>query len=140
MSYTGKSPTFDKATLGKGDTDPADLVADVQGTDPDPALKPRLRFNQATQKWQFSNDGVTYTDIGAGGGGGAVTRTIDTFSGNGVLTAFTLSVAASSEDYIDVFIGGVYQQKDAYSLSGTTLTFAAPPPTGTGNIQVISYT
>jgi hypothetical protein len=36
-----------------------------------------------------------------------------------------------------VFVSGVYQEKDTYSLSGTTLTFSDAPPTGTGNIEVV---
>ena len=74
----------------------------------------------------------------AGGGGGGVQRTIDTFSGNGVLVNFTLSIAPTNEDYIDVFIGGVYQYKDRYSLAGAVVTFVTPPPTGTSNIQIIT--
>jgi hypothetical protein len=31
--------------------------------------KPNLRYNAATSKWQYSNDGITWTDIGSGGGG-----------------------------------------------------------------------
>ena len=26
-----------------------------------------IRWNETTDKWQFTNDGITYTDIGAGG-------------------------------------------------------------------------
>lgn len=60
----------------------------------------------------------------------------DKFSGNGSQTAFTLSVAPGSKNNTQVFIHGVYQQKDSYSLSGTTLTFSEAPVTGTDNIEV----
>ena len=66
----------------------------------------------------------------------AGTNNVDRFSGNNSTTAFTLSSAPSSENNTYVFISGVYQQKDTYSLSGTTLTFSAAPPTGTNNIEV----
>jgi hypothetical protein len=33
------------------------------------ANKPNLRYEDTTNKWQFSNDGTTWTDMGAGGGG-----------------------------------------------------------------------
>ena len=36
-----------------------------------------------------------------------------------------------------VFVGGIRQQTDAYTLSGTTLTFSEAPPTGSSNIQVV---
>jgi hypothetical protein len=36
-----------------------------------------------------------------------------------------------------VFVGGIRQHTDTYSLSGTTLAFSEAPPTGTNNIQVL---
>jgi len=51
------------------------------------------------------------------------------FSGNASTTAFTLDVAPSSTLDIEVFVENVRQDPNsAYSLSGTTLTFAAAPP------------
>lgn len=35
---------------------------------------PNLRFNDSTNKWQFSNDGTTWTDMGSGAGGTTYTR------------------------------------------------------------------
>jgi len=58
------------------------------------------------------------------------------FSGNGSTVNFTLSVTPASENFTWVFVNGVYQQKDTYSLSGTTLTFSEAPPLGTNNIEV----
>ena len=60
------------------------------------------------------------------------------FSGDASTTAFTLDVAPSSTLDIEVFVENVRQDPNsAYSLSGTTLTFAAAPPSGTNNIYVI---
>ncbi len=55
--------------------------------------------------------------------------TVDTFSGNGSTTAFTLSEDPSDENNTSVFIDGIYQSKSNYSVSGTTLTFSTAPPT-----------
>ena len=66
----------------------------------------------------------------------AAIRAPDVFSGNGVLTAFTLSQDPQTENAIDVFISGVYQPKTAYSVSGTTLTFSVAPANVANNIQV----
>lgn len=63
--------------------------------------------------------------------------TVDRFSGTGAQTAFVLSVDPGSENNTFVYVEGVYQQKDTYSVSGTTLTFSEAPPTGTNNIEVI---
>ena len=59
----------------------------------------------------------------------------DTFSGNGSTTAFTMSVAPANTSSVLVAITGVLQDPSTYSVSGTTLTFSAAPPTGTGNIS-----
>ncbi|MDB9705168.1 tail fiber domain-containing protein [Gammaproteobacteria bacterium] len=56
------------------------------------------------------------------------TLTVDTFTGDGSATAFTLSVAPASEDNLIVFIEGVYQNPGDFVLSsGTTLTFDVAP-------------
>ena len=61
---------------------------------------------------------------------------VDYKSGNGSTAAFTLSIAPASVNSIDVQISGVSQSPQTYSVSGTTLTFSAAPPTGTNNIVV----
>tara|TARA_R110000823_G_scaffold42976_18_gene112281 strand:+ start:9011 stop:11767 length:2757 start_codon:yes stop_codon:yes gene_type:complete len=74
--------------------------------------------------------------------GGASTVNADTFTANGSTTAYALSQTVSSEDNLLVFIEGVFQQQDAYSIataSGTTtLTFSAAP-SNTNTILVYSF-
>ncbi len=60
----------------------------------------------------------------------------DTFSGNGSTVAFTMTVAPANTSSILVSITGVVQDPSTYSVSGTTLTFSAAPPSGTSNISV----
>ena len=62
----------------------------------------------------------------------------DGFTGNGSTTAFTLANSIDSENKTQVYIDGVYQHKDTFSLSGTTLTFSTAPP-NTTDIEVISF-
>jgi len=50
------------------------------------------------------------------------------FVGNGSTTAFTLGSDPGVENNTQVYIDGVYQQKNTYTVSGTTLTFSAAPP------------
>jgi hypothetical protein len=77
-------------------------------------------------------------------GGGASTSSFtapDFFDGDGSTLVFSpLSRDPGSENAIEVFVGGVYQDQSKYSLSGTTLTFGAgnAPATGTSNI-VVTY-
>src|SRR5210317_1205342 len=60
-------------------------------------------------------------------------------TGDGSTTAFTLSGAPGSENNTQVFMDGVYQQKDSYTVSGTTLTFDAAPANNV-EIEVMSFT
>jgi hypothetical protein len=60
----------------------------------------------------------------------------DTFNGNGSTTAFTMSAAPANTNSILVAVSGVLQDPSTYSVSSTTLTFSAAPPSGTGNISV----
>ena len=81
-----------------------------------------FRYNSTTSQFE----GYT-TEWGAIAGSGGSAMETDTFTGDGSTTAFTLSTAASSEDNLIVFIEGVYQNKDDYVVSGTTLTFDVAP-------------
>lgn len=60
---------------------------------------------------------------------------VDNFTGDGSTTAFTLTTDPGTLNNTFVFIGGVYQQKSAYSVSTTTLTFGVAP-LNTVTIQV----
>jgi hypothetical protein len=82
-------------------------------------------------------DAETSTWFASQSGLGATNINVDNFSGNASTTAFTLTSDPSTENNTQVFISGVYQDKDTYSVSGTTLTFSTAPPTGTGNIEVV---
>jgi hypothetical protein len=68
---------------------------------------------------------ATYDNIG---GSFNVSSIIANFTGNGVTVAFTLASSPASENSTNVYINGVYQQKNTYSVSTTTLTFSEAPP------------
>ena len=54
---------------------------------------------------------------------------IANYTGDGATTTFTLPAAPLSENYINVFINGVYQFKNTFSITGgTTLLFSEAPP------------
>ena len=67
----------------------------------------------------------------------SATFAIDSFNGDNSTVNFTLREAPVTTSSILVFVGGIRQHTDTYSLSGTTLTFSEAPPTGTNNIQVL---
>lgn len=68
---------------------------------------------------------ATYDNIS---GIGAAEYQIQNFTGTGSQTIFTLSAASLGENFTFVYINGVYQQKNTYTVSGTTLTFSQAPP------------
>lgn len=67
---------------------------------------------------------------------GAASYIADNFTGDGSILSFTLSQTSQGENYTFVYINGVYQNKNTYSVSGTILTFSEAPPL-TSNIEVI---
>jgi hypothetical protein len=67
---------------------------------------------------------------------GAASYQVQNFTGNGVTVAFTLTTASLGENFTFVYINGVYQQKNTYTVSGTTLTFSEAPPI-TSSIEVM---
>lgn len=78
-----------------------------------------------------ANAGDTLTVLAFSTAVGSGDTIVDTFSGNGSTTTFTLSANAGREENTRVFVDGVYQAKSSYSLSGTTLTFASAPANST---------
>ena len=60
----------------------------------------------------------------------------NTFTGNGSTAAYTLTTNPDTEENTIVFVDGVYQEKDTYTVSGTTLTFDANVPNG-ASIEVV---
>jgi len=57
--------------------------------------------------------------------------TLSTMTGDGSDTTLTLNTDPVNENNVQVYIDGVYQNKDTFSVSGTTLTFSEAPPNGT---------
>lgn len=76
---------------------------------------------------------ATYDNIS---GIGAAEFQVQNFTGTGSQTVFTLSSASLGENFTFVYINGVYQQKNTYTVSGTTLTFSQAPPI-TSSIEVM---
>jgi polygalacturonase len=67
---------------------------------------------------------------------------MDTFTGDGATTTFTLSRAASTATFLDVTIDGARQQPDvAYTVNGTTsLVFSEAPPVNAAIFVIHSVT
>jgi hypothetical protein len=57
-----------------------------------------------------------------------LTPVIYNATGDGSTVVFALASAPTSENTTNVYINGVYQQKNTYSISTITLTFSTAPP------------
>jgi hypothetical protein len=80
------------------------------------------------------------TVVTAGSSGAPTTMTRQNFSGTGSQVAFTLaSDPGALGNSAEVFIGGVYQNRTTYTISGLTLTFSAAPVLGTNNIEFVNF-
>ena len=90
-----------------------------------------FRFNSTETQFE----GYDGSDWGEIGGGGA-TLAVDNFTGDGSDTTFTMGADPLEENNTQVYIDGVYQQKNTYSISGTTLTFSEAPP-NTSSVEVV---
>ncbi len=58
------------------------------------------------------------------------------FFGNGTSKVFNLETDAGSSNNTQIYIDGVYQEKETYSLTETVLTFSEAPPLG-ASIEVM---
>ena len=53
---------------------------------------------------------------------------IENFTGTGSQTSFILAESPLGEDYMNIFINGVYQNKNTWSITGNTILFSEAPP------------
>jgi hypothetical protein len=75
---------------------------------------------------------ATYDNVGSSFNATAI---IANFTGNGSTVAFTLASAPAGENATNVYINGVYQQKNTYSVAAAVITFSQAPPV-TSSIEV----
>ena len=78
--------------------------------------------------------------LSGGGGGGGSTLSIErnVFTATANQTAFVISSTIGSSSNTQVYIDGVYQSKDNYTTSGSTVTFSTGVPAG-AIVEVIHF-
>ena len=124
-------PTYTSSSGSTAHTNP--IVLDSAGRVPNGG-----EIWNALQLYKFvlktSNDVLlaTYDNVGSSFNATAI---IAYFTGNGSTVAFTLASAPSGENATNVYVNGVYQQKNTYSIAGAVLTFSEAPPV-TSSIEV----
>jgi hypothetical protein len=85
-----------------------------------------IRYNTDVGLVEFFNGSVWNTLSE----GGSISYTVDDFTGNGVKTFFTMTIAESSAQNIIVFVGSIYQDPaTSYTVNGGyDITFTSAPP------------
>ena len=85
-----------------------------------------IRYNTDLGLVEFFNGSVWNTLSE----GGSISYTVDDFTGNGVQTIFTMSVAESVAENIIVFVGSIYQDPaTSYTVDGGyDIEFTSAPP------------
>jgi hypothetical protein len=101
------------------------IVLDAGGRVPGGEIWNQLRLYKFVLETSTGVLIATYDNVGSNFNATAI---IANFTGNGVTTVFTLGSAASNENATNVYINGVYQQKNTYSVAGAFLTFSEAPP------------
>ena len=72
-----------------------------------------------------SLDNLIWTASNLGGGNGTLQQY---FTGTGSTTIFTMAAPPFSKTQMLIFINGVYQNKNTWTIAGSTLTFSQAPP------------
>jgi hypothetical protein len=95
---------------------------------PDDPIFGLIRYNTDSGLIEFF-DGSIFQSLSTGGG---ITYTVDSFTGDGSTTIFTMSEQESNAQYITVFVGSIYQQPTTtYTVNGGyDITFTSAPPNG----------
>jgi hypothetical protein len=88
-----------------------------------------LKFNDTTGNPEAGDTAGLYTAAG---------MNHYNFTGDGTTVNFTLGMEPGGENNTQVYIDGVYQQKDGYNVSGAVVQFSvAPPNLSTIEVMVI---
>ena len=127
----GTDPSFNSVTITG--TTALKLPVGTTAQRPTPTTG-QFRYNSTLGEFE----GYT-TEWGSIGGGGSTDISLNQFTGDGSDTTFTLSGLAA-ENNTFVYIDGVYQSKDNYTVSTAdpaVLTFSTAPPNTTA-IEVMS--
>lgn len=108
------------------------LPAGGSDTRPDAPAFGLIRYNTDLAAVEFFNGSVFQTLSSSG----SINYTVDSFTGDGSTTDFTMTLEESSVFDVIVFIGSIYQTPggnstpQAYTVSGFNIEFSSAPPNG----------
>jgi hypothetical protein len=101
------------------------IILDSAGRVPGGEIWIALRLYKFVLKTSADVTLASYDNVGSSFNATAI---IANFTGNGTIVAFTLASAPAGENATNVYINGVYQQKNTYSVAGSVVTFSQAPP------------
>ena len=122
MGYFVKNRQFQSGSSGMV------IPTGSSATRPDAPVFGLMRYNTDIGLIEFFN-GSIFQSVAVSGG---ITYTVDTFTGDGSQTVFTMSEAVSDAQQIIVFVGNIYQEPTVnYTVNGSNdITFESAPPNG----------
>ena len=99
----------------------------------------QLRYNETLNALEFYN-GTAFVQV-AGGVGAKVTITVDKIPLDGSTLIFTdaLAFEVTAESQVLVFIEGVFQKDDTYSISGRTITLTSTLASDAGKTLTVIH-
>jgi hypothetical protein len=97
-----------------------------------------LHISGGTANYVLKTDGAGNLSWTAPGSSGTLTADVDSFTGDGSNTSFTLVHTPAGANYTMVAVQGVLQPKTSYSLSGNVITFDSAPP-NTSLIEITTF-
>ena len=106
-------------------TDAIELPAGTTGQRPGSPVAGMFRYNSTDGQFEGYTD-----EWGAIAGGGSVEVEKNIYTGDGSDVTFDTTTAIVSENNVQIYLDGVYQSKDNYATSGSTVTFSTAPPNG----------
>jgi hypothetical protein len=124
-------PTYTSSTGSTAHTNP--IILDSAGRVPSGGeIWVEIQLYKFVLKTSANVTLATFDNVGSNFNATAI---IANFTGNGSTIAFTLASAPAGENATNVYINGVYQQKNTYSIAGVVFTFSEAPP-ATSSIEV----
>jgi hypothetical protein len=122
--------TYTSSTGNTAHTNP--IILDSAGRVPGGEIWNQLRLYKFVLKTSADVTIATYDNVGSSFNATAI---IANFTGDGTDTTFNLPTAPAGENATNIYINGVYQQKNTYSIAGVVVTFSEAPPV-TSSIEV----
>jgi hypothetical protein len=129
VKITGGSANYILSTDGTGNVSWSQPGTVISNIGPIPVANVKITGGTTGQYLQTDGTGnVSWATVA--GGGGTTTISVDTFTGTGLQTQFTLGTTPTSVNQTTINYNGVLQLRSSYTLSGANIVFSEAPSYG----------